>query len=213
VIHSALYRAPELLDPQRHGALRISALQDWSITRHMHAVYLAATELPQAALEYPVLFVHSGERDAAGRATVSPIALLGLAQGENLCVEGTRWLARYVPAFIRRYPFLTGRAAGDAAPGVMLDTAWSGLSPTEGEPLFDAQGRPAPALQQHLALLERFEAEAAHAAVLHAAGAAAPMQADATLPTATLRRGLQAVDKQAACPARAHVIELHRNGN
>ncbi len=219
MIHSALYRAPELLDPQRHGALRISALQDWSITRHMHAVYLAATELPQAALEYPVLFVHSGERDAAGRATVSPIALLGLAQGENLCVEGTRWLARYVPAFIRRYPFLTGRAAGDAAPGVMVDTAWSGLSPTEGEPLFDAQGRPAPALQQHLALLERFEAEAQRTrlfcAKLVELELLRPMQADATLPdgqTLTVE-GFKLVDedKLRALPEPI-VIELHRNG-
>jgi hypothetical protein len=219
VIQSALYRAPELLDPVRHGALKISALQDWSITRHMHAVYVAATELPQAALEFPVLFVHSGDRDAGGRATVSPVALLGLAQGENLYVDGTRWLARYVPAFLRRYPFLTGRAAGDAAPGVMIDTAWSGLSHTVGEALFDAQGWPAPALQRHLALLERFEAEALRTrqfcAQLVDLELLRPMQADATLPdgqTLTVE-GFQLVDEEKlrALPEPA-VLELHRNG-
>lgn len=219
MIQSALYRAPELLDPVRHGALRISALQDWSIARHMHAVYLAATELPQAALEYPVLFVHSGERDAAGRATVSPVALLGLSQGENLFVDGTRWQARYQPAFLRRYPFLTGRAAGDPAPGVMIDTAWSGLSPTVGEALFDAQGWPAPALQQRLALLERFEAEALRTrqfcTQLLELALLKPMQADATLPdgqTLTVD-GFQIVDEERLrmLPERA-VLELHRNG-
>lgn len=219
MIHSALYRAPELLDPVRHGALRISALQDWSIARQMHAVYLAATELPEAALEFPVLFVHSGERDAAGRATVSPIALLGLAQGENLYVDGTRWLARYVPAFIRRYPFLTGRSADDAAPGVMIDTAWSGLSPTVGEALFDAQGWPAPALQQRLALLERFEAEALRTrqfcAQLVGLDLLRPMQADATLPDGQKLtvEGFKLVDEEKlrALPDPA-VLELHRNG-
>jgi hypothetical protein len=219
VIHSALYRAPELLDPVRHGALRISPLQDWSVARHMHAVYLAATELPEAALEFPVLFVHSGERDAAGRATVSPIALLGLAQGENLYVDGSRWLARYVPAFIRRYPFLTGRTAEDAAPSVMLDTAWGGLSTTVGEPIFDAQGRPAPALQQHLALLERFEAETQRTrpfcAQLIELDLLRSMQADATLPdgqTLTVE-GFKLVDEEKlrALPGPT-VIELHRNG-
>ena len=58
----------------------------------------------------------------------------------------------------------------------MLDTAWSGLSPTEGEPLFDAQGRPAPALQQHLALLERFEAEAQRTRFFN--GVAAVLESD-----------------------------------
>jgi hypothetical protein len=219
VIHSALYRAPELLDPVRHGALRISPLQDWSVARHMHAVYLAATELPEAALEFPVLFVHSGERDAAGRATVSPIALLGLAQGESLVVDGTRWRARYVPAFIRRYPFLTARSAGAVAPGVMIDTAWSGLSPTVGEALFDAQGWPAPALQLRLALLDRFEAEVLRTrqfcAQLVKLDLLKPMQADATLPdgqTLTVE-GFKLVDEEKlrALPDPA-VLELHRNG-
>jgi hypothetical protein len=175
--------------------------------------------LPEAALEFPVLFVHSGERDAAGRATVSPIALLGLAQGENLHVEGSRWLARYVPAFLRRYPFLTGRSAGDAAPGVMIDTAWSGLSPTVGEALFDAQGWPAPALQQRLALLERFEAEALRTrqfcAQLVELDLLRPMQADATLPDGQRLtvEGFKLVDEEKlrALPDPA-VLELHRNG-
>lgn len=219
MIQSALYRAPELLDPVRHGTLKISALQDWSIARHMHAVYLAATELPEAALEFPLLFVHSGDRDALGAATVSPVALLGLAQGENLFVDGTRWLARYVPAFLRRYPFLTGRGAADAAPGVMIDTAWSGLSHTVGDALFDTQGWPAPALQRHLALLERFEVEALRTrqfcAQLVGLALLKPMQADATLPDGQRLtvEGFQVVDEEKlrALPEPA-VLELHRNG-
>lgn len=219
MIQSALYRAPELLDPVRHGTLKISPVQDWSVARHMHAVYVAATELPEAALEFPLLFVHSGELDAGGRATVSPVALLGLAQGENLFVDGTRWRARYVPAFLRRYPFLTGRAAGDAAPGVMIDTAWSGLSHTAGEALFDAQGWPAPALQRHLALLERFEAEALRTrqfcTQLVELALLKPMQADATLPdgqTLTVE-GFQVIDEERLreLPAAA-VLDLHRSG-
>jgi len=219
VILSALYRAPELLDPVRHATLKIAPLQDWSIAARMHAVFVAATEIPEAALEFPILFVHSGERDLQGLPVVSPVALLGLAPGENLFVEGTRWRARYVPAFIRRYPFLTGRANADAAPGVMIDTAWSGLSEIDGEPLFDAQGRPAPALQRALSFLERFEAQAQRTrqfcARLAALGLFKPMQADATLPDGQTIgvEGFQVVDEDRlrALPD-AEVLELHRSG-
>lgn len=210
---SALYHAPQALDPVRHASLRMKPLSDWSIAARMHAVFVAVDEWPQAALEFPILFVHSGELDAAGAAVVTPVALLGLAQGENLAVEGTRWCARYVPAFIRRYPFVSGRG------GVLIDSAWSGWSSVEGEPLFDAQGCATPVLQRSLALLEDFDAQArctrAVCARLAALELFKPMQADATLPDGRLLtvEGFRVIDEERlrALPD-AVVLELHRDG-
>jgi hypothetical protein len=101
----------------------------------------------------------------------------------------------------------------------MIDTAWSGLSPTVGEALFDAQGWPAPVLQQRLALLERFEAEARRTrqfcAQLVELDLLRPMQADATLPDGQRLtvEGFKLVDEEKllALPDPA-VLELHRNG-
>lgn len=210
---SALFRAPEPLDPVRHGALRIAPLRDFSIAARMHAVFVAATEIPEAALEYPIVFVQAGDLDADGRPAVSPVALLGLAAGENLFVEGSRWKAQYLPAFVRRYPFVS------SSTGPMIDTAWSGLSPLEGEPLFDAQGRPTAALDEALGFLARFDAEARRTrgfcARLAELELLQPMQADATLPdgqTLTVE-GFRVVDEERlrALPD-AVVLELHRNG-
>lgn len=210
---SALYRAPRPLDPLRHGALRIGALNDWSIAARMHAVFVAVDEWAEAALEFPIVFVHSGELDAQGEPVVTPVALLGLAQGENLSVQGTRWRARWVPAFIRRYPFVSGRD------GVLVDEAWSGLSPVAGEPLFDAQGRATPVLQQALERLERFDAAARQTRAVCARLAALdlfkPMQADATLPDGRVLsvEGFRVVDEERlqALPDAA-VLALHREG-
>lgn len=210
---SALYRAPQPLDPAQHGGLRIGPLSDWSIAARMHAVFVAVDEWPQAALEFPILFVHSGELDAAGEPVVTPVALFGLAQGENLSVEGTRWRARWVPAFIRRYPFVSGRE------GVLIDAAWSGLSPVDGERLFDAQGRPTAVLQHALQRLERFDAAARQTRAVCARLAALdlfkPMQADATLPDGrTLSiEGFRVIDEDRlqALPD-ADVLALHREG-
>lgn len=219
MINSALYREPVLLEPARHRQLKIGTLADFSITRGMHAVFLAATEIPQAALEFPVVFVHTGVRDDAGRATVSPIALLGVAQGENLFVEGPRWEARYIPAFIRRYPFLTANLRGAPAPGVMIDRGWSGFSEEQGDPLFGADGQPAPALQRAIEFLDRFETEAQRTQLFCARlvelELLREMKADATLPDGVSLSidGFYVIDdEKLRALGDAPVLEMHRNG-
>ena len=210
---SALFHAPEPLDALRHGTLRLSPLRDYSIASRLHAVFVAATEIPESALEYPVVFVQAGDLDAQGRPAVSPVALLGLEAGENLFVEGTRWKAAYVPAFVRRYPFVS------SSTGPMIDVAWSGLSPLDGEPMFDAQGQPTPVLEQALDFLGRFDAEARRTrgfcTRLVELDLLQPMQADATLPDGQriTVEGFRVIDEEKlrALPD-AVVLELHRSG-
>jgi hypothetical protein len=159
VIRSALYRDPQRLDPALHRHRRLQPLTDYSIAKDMHAVFLAAAEFVEAALSFAILFVHTGERLADGTAMVSPVALLGVVANENLIVEGTHWDAAYVPAFIRRFPFLTAGVPGNGEPAVFVDAAWPGFGETDGEPILDDAGRPTPVLQRALDFLRRFDAE------------------------------------------------------
>jgi hypothetical protein len=219
VINSALYKDPVLLDPAQHRALRMGVLTDYSITKGMHAVFLAATEFLQAGLEFPILFVHSGERGSDGRLVLSPIVLLGLMQGENLCVKAGAWDAHYIPAFIRRFPFLTANLKGAAGPGVLIDTSWSGFSTTEGEPLFTPDDRPSPALEQAMKFLEMFEQEAQRTrmfcARLSELDILKEMKADATLPdgkTLSVDGFYTVDDEKLRDLPDATVLELHRNG-
>ena len=79
---------------------------------------------------------------------MTPAALLGLRHGENLYVDRSRWDARYIPAYLRRYPFLTATLPGSDAVNVLVDEAWSGFGEVAGEPLFEADDAPAPALRR-----------------------------------------------------------------
>lgn len=219
MIDTVLYRSPVLLDPARHRNRKVVELTDFSIAAGMHAAYLTMTEFSQAALDFPILFVATGERDGAGRGVVAPIVLLGLTAGENLHVEGERWDARYIPAFIRRYPFLTAPLQDRPAPGVLVDTVWSGFSETAGEPLFEADDKPAPALLRAMDFLGRFELEAQRTSAFCARvvelGVLKEMKADVTLPrdTSLTVDGFFSVDEDAlrALPD-AKVLELHRSG-
>lgn len=220
MINSALYREPALLDSQLHRHKRLKGLSDFGVTKNMHAVFLTATEFPQAALDFPIIFINTGERLEDGKAMVSPVALMGLSAGENLRVTADgRWDARYVPAFIRRFPFLTAGVKGSEAPGVFVDTSWSGFNDTEGEPLFDERGKPTEALKRALDFLQRFDDEQLRTRALCKRlielDVLKEMQADATMPNGENIKieGFMTVDEEklTALPDPV-VLELHRNG-
>jgi hypothetical protein len=144
-----LYRNPVPLDADQHRYKRLQPLTDYSIANAMHASYIGVDEFAWAALEFVIMFVDSAAEND-GRAQVSPAVLLGMTPGENLMVEGTRWAARYVPAFIRRYPFWTTDTSDPSAAGVLVDEAWSGFSDNEGEALFERDGTPSQTLRTAL---------------------------------------------------------------
>ncbi len=215
----SLYRRSIALDPVTHRHRKVVPLADYSIARDLHAVFVTATEFPQAALEFPIVFVETGRHDPAGRPMMSPVALLGLSHGENLHIEGTRWDARYIPAYIRRYPFSTAAMPGASGINVLVDDAWSGFSDQVGEPLFNADDSPAPALKRAMDFLERFELEAerTHAFCERVVmlGVLKEMKADATLPNGETLSvdGFHTIDedKLRALPD-STVLELWRNG-
>ncbi len=219
MIDPALYRQPVPLDPVAHRHKKIGPVLDYSIVSTMHASYVSMDEMLTAALEFPIVFVETGERDAAGKAWVLPVALLGVSAGENLFVEGQRWDGRYIPAMIRRYPFASARVAGAAAPVVLIDSAWPGVSDTEGMPLFDAEGKATENLTGALRFLEMFDREAAatrqFCAWLQTLEILQPMTVQLTLPdgTAFSMDGFQSIEEARlnALPD-AQVLELHRNG-
>jgi len=216
---SSLYRRPELLDAQQHRHRRLTELSDWSVARELHAMFLTATEFAQAALDYAIVFVATGEQDTKGRARVSPVVLLGLEPGENLYVNGTKWDARYLPAFVRRYPFFSAPVQGLDRPGVFIDTAWDGFSETEGVALFGDDSQPTPALKNAIEFLERFEAESERTKQfcerLLDLGILKDMRADVQLlgGRQIAVQGFQAIDEEKLqnLPD-ARVVELHRKG-
>lgn len=213
----ALYREPVVLDRVAHRALRMSPLADFSVARGMHATYLAAAEFMLATREMVVVFVRNATDTDPG--PVSPVAMMGLKEGENLFVDGTQWSAVYKPAYLRRYPFWTARLAGADGPTVLIDIGWSGFSETTGEPLFDAAGEPTDALNTALAFIEDFEREGARTQAfctrLMELDLLREMQASVKLADgeALSLSGFLVVDqdKLQALPDAA-VLELHRTG-
>jgi hypothetical protein len=147
------YRRPVLLDRERHKLRRVRAASGFAFARNAHSVVLAGVEFNEACKEYAIVFT----RNAAGG--VVPVAMLGLRGGENLFVdEAGAWNARYIPAFVRRYPFVLAELPGQSL-AVCVDEAYPGWNVAEGEPLFDAEGRETPFLKNALDFLTQYQRE------------------------------------------------------
>ena len=102
------YKSPEALNPTRHGALSLVIKPDFGFAASAHAIPLMASEMPAAMRSYPIVFV--GPQKA-------PVVITGLRQDENLFVEpdGSWSAPHYIPAYVRRYPFVLaedGQQAG-----------------------------------------------------------------------------------------------------
>lgn len=135
------YRDPRPLTAADHGALTLSRDAGYDFARGAHAVLLQLAEFQVASGQLPILFTEDPQPLA--------LALLGLRGNENLFVDAEgRWAEGcYVPAYIRRYPFLPARCgAGETAGQVLcIDAACSFFAgpgeayegdARDGEPLF-----------------------------------------------------------------------------
>lgn len=162
-----LYREPVALDRQQHRGKRLKRGLPSAGLRKLHACFLAASEFAEASKEYVIAFVDATPPPEAGAQPVprevSPIVLLGLREDENLYMPRTEanaapWDARYLPAFVRRYPFAYTRdPQGNSA--VLIDAAFEGFNDTEGDLLVQDDGEAAPFLKEMLGFLDAFEAE------------------------------------------------------
>jgi hypothetical protein len=147
------YSKPVLLNREAHKEKKIKYSSSFAFASKSNSLYLAGVEFVEACKEYPIVFTQ------VGLGKIVPVALLGMREGENLYVsKQEQWLASYVPAFVRRYPFVLAELQGQQM-GVCIDEGFAGLNETEGEPLFDGKGNNTPFLQNALDFLNRYQVE------------------------------------------------------
>jgi hypothetical protein len=147
------YQRPALLDREKHRAKRVLPTGGFQFAAKSNSLYVAAVEFNEASKEYPIVFTRSPQ------GKVVPVAMLGLRDQENLFVNADGgWDARYLPAFVRRYPFVLTEVPGQAL-AVCIDEAYPGLSETEGQPLFDEKGQETQFLKNTLEFLTQYQRE------------------------------------------------------
>lgn len=218
MIHPDLHHKPVALDREQHRLLRLRRdAIDLSRFATLNSMFVLAGEFGEACKDYPLVWVEAGI-DAAGARQVAPVAVFGLARGENLCIADGAWRTRYVPLALRSYPFALARASEEQF-ALCYDSAAPWFSVTEGEPLFAADGAPGPLLSEVQRQLELGEAEVERTRraglELLRLELLRPMRFEATLPGGEplVVDGFLTLDEERfAQLADADVLALHRSG-
>ena len=219
MIDPTLFAEPQALDRVQHRTtrLKLGGIR-YDRTTGMNAIFITAVEFGDVCRDYPIIFVDAGKAED-GQREVAPMAVLGLAQGENLMLgDDGGWGARYTPALLRAYPMGVVRV-DDTHYAVCIDAKAGALSADEGERLFDDAGEPTLFLSERRQFVEEIEREAQRTRLfgrrLLELELLRSMRFDATLPEGDKLSvdGFLAVDedKLSALPE-ATVAELHRNG-
>jgi len=147
------YTKPVALSSQSHADLRLQMRDSYRFAAGTNSVALTAVEFAQACREYPIVFVQDKDM-------VSPVAVLGLKDRQNLFVdEKGQWNADYVPAYVRRYPFILS-SQGEEVPEftVCIDEAYAGFNHDQGERLFLDDDGQSDFLKHALTLVQDFQA-------------------------------------------------------
>lgn len=140
------------LNSRDHGAWRMRGVEKASWLVGQHAVPLTVEEFAQAQRQYPIIF-------SMGNDPV-PLALMGLNEGVNTYVDddGTILDNAYLPAYVRRYPFLLAKLAPNADELSLCFDPGSDIIGefNDGEELFE-KDQPSQRTQDMLKFCQRFE--------------------------------------------------------
>lgn len=149
-----IYERAQPLRVSEHGDTSVKPVSDFRFAADLNSVPVVAAEFSAAAQDMAVVFAGTDEE-------ILPAVLLGVDEGANLFLDDKgRWSGRYIPAFLRRYPFVFAQNdAGDQL-SLCIDEACEALNTEgKGERLFDSEGSRTTYLNQMLEFAAQYQAQ------------------------------------------------------
>jgi hypothetical protein len=122
-----------------------------------NAIPISLSEFRPAGHEYPIVFT-SGD----GGKTFAAVAVLGMTAGENLYCSAGAWARdKYLPAYVRRYPFCMAKVTLNKVEQKdrLICVEKSYLDEDGGTAMFDVEGKPQGRWSEIERLLTEYEAD------------------------------------------------------
>lgn len=212
------YKDPILLRFEDHRDVGLASAASFEFAREAVAVPLCTSEFAVAMRHYPIVFAMDDN--------ASPVGIVAIKRGHNLFVERDgKWKpGSYVPAYVRRYPFIAAETVERARQTLAIDRGSDRFVEScskrgDGERLFDDSGKPTSTAEAAMKFCHAYHALYENTVVfgraLIAAKVLTPYHADFRLPDGSQHRvnGFYAVDEQAfrALPTKT-VADWHTKG-
>jgi SapC/SecA DEAD-like domain len=106
------------------------------------------------SITYPIVFAGTKE-------SFTPAVILGVRESQNLYLsQDAKWDAKYIPAFVRRYPFVFTKSDDEKRLVLCIDEAYAGFNQNgRGQRLFGEDGKPTEYVQNMLQFLQEYQAQ------------------------------------------------------
>lgn len=148
------YNNPMPLDAQKHSAKSLKPSFGFNFTKTVNAVPINVIEMPQICHAYPIAFSPDG--------SATPVAIMGLRDEENLFLgDDGQWLEdTYIPAYIRRYPFIFSELPDSDQLTLCVDMDDAVIEDNGTQPFFDTDGKPTDLANNALEFCKSYHAAA-----------------------------------------------------
>lgn len=149
-----IYEHAVPISAETHRDWSVKTGDTYSFAKNINSVPLLAAEFTTAALEHTIIF--TGEGDA-----VCPSVILGMQGNANDHVtDDGNWKGNYVPAFLRRYPFVFSKSEDGETFTLCIDDEFDGFNNEgKGERLFDADGARTQYLETILKFIQEYQTQ------------------------------------------------------
>lgn len=147
-----IYENATPLSIERHKEWCLKQTNDFSFAKDVNAFPILGAEFFQTALIYPIVFIQA-------EANVYPSIVTGLQDQKNFFVtDSGEWQADYIPAFVRRYPFIFSLSEDQKTFTVCIDESFGGWNQEgSGERLFDSEENQTQYLKNIVAFLQDYQ--------------------------------------------------------
>jgi len=140
------------LNSKDHAKWKVKGIDNADFLQKQHAIPVTIDEFASAGRNYPIVF-------SAGDNSV-PLVLMGLNEGVNTFMDddGKFNQPAYVPAYVRRYPFLLAKLSPEAEElSLCFDPSTDAIGAfKKGDPLFE-KDQPTDTTKGILEFCEQFE--------------------------------------------------------
>ncbi|MFZ5766679.1 MAG: SapC family protein [Thermodesulfobacteriota bacterium] len=145
------------LDSTKHKDTRLTPVTNYAFAAGTNSIPIAGVEFIEASKEYPITFIKSNQGEYI------PTVILGLQNDQNLFVDPNgQWTAQYIPAYVRRYPFVPATSKDPGKINICIDETYAGFGTDKGDPLFNEDKTPAPLLQNMVNFIQDYHMRMQH---------------------------------------------------
>lgn len=127
-----MFESTVALNKEKHWDKGVILSDTYSYASRVTSAPLGLAEVFKAGRDMPIIFTKEGP--------LVPVAQLGFCKHQNMFVDNQgEWKGRYVPAHIRRFPFILGEMGSGTQFKIMIDETKI-VDRSSGAPLFADDG-------------------------------------------------------------------------